>query len=165
MIKRLIALTMCFLLLLPVCALAENWRIFDNAGLFTADEVQQLEEMIASFQAETKSDFAILTTDDYLGHEETQYLQAFARTFFVSQGFGFGSGQSGLIFYIDNNARKYTLVGDALCHDFLGGETNESIISSMQPDMKNGNYFKAAQAAIEQSLKAYSDYWAQVLAQ
>lgn len=161
--KKTLILLLCLFLTIP--ALANAQRVYDNAGLFTDEEVQRLEEMIAAFQTETKSDFAILTTDDYLGHEDTQYLQAFARTFFVSQGFGYGSGQSGLIFYIDNNARKYTLVGDALCHDFLGGETNESIISSMQPDMKNGKYFKAAQTAIEQSLKAYSDYWAQVLVQ
>lgn len=155
--KRILVLFLCLCVAFP--AFADSQRVFDNAGLFTDEEIAALEEMISEFQQRTKTDFAVLTTDDFLGHDDPIYLQAFAKTFFASQGFGLGPGKSGLILYIDSDARKYCVVGDDLWRGYMQDERNDEIIIAMHGSMVDGNYFSSARIAIEEAEKAYLDYW------
>ncbi len=64
--KRFLVL---FLMLSLACtsSLAEPWRVFDNARLFSAEDNEAIEQAVSKFQRETNMDFVVLTTDDYLG--------------------------------------------------------------------------------------------------
>ena len=84
--KKFVSLIL-FLLFLFSSAFAESWRIFDNANLFSKDEIEELENKILSFQKDTNIDFVVLTTDDYLGLNNQQFI---AETFYDSGSFGFG---------------------------------------------------------------------------
>ena len=64
---RKIAAVIIFCLVICTSAVAESWRVFDNAGIFSQSEIEELENEISVFQRETNVDFVVLTTDDYLG--------------------------------------------------------------------------------------------------
>ena len=83
-------------------ALAEPWRVFDNAGLFSDEEIETIEQAIFAFQRQNNLDFAVLTTDDYIGKEN---WQAIADSFYDAENFGFGRQASGMLYYIDMNQR------------------------------------------------------------
>lgn len=83
-------------------ALAKPWRVFDNAQLFSEEEISIIEQAIFDFQREANVDFAVLTTDDYIGNRNQQSI---ANTFYDSENFGFGQQASGVLYYIDMNQR------------------------------------------------------------
>jgi len=97
--KKIVAAVLFFLIVFS-SAVAEPWRVFDNAGIFSESEIEELENEISAFQRETNVDFVVLTTDDYLGSGNQQVI---ANAFFDSGNFGFGRLASGLIYYIDMN--------------------------------------------------------------
>lgn len=104
------------LLCLTTSAFADPWRVFDNADLFTDAEVSEIEQSIFAFQRETNIDFAVLTTDDYLG---TENWKAIADSFYDSEDLGFGRNASGLLYYIDMNQRvPYVLTSGATVNVF-----------------------------------------------
>lgn len=88
------------LIFLYSAASAESWRVFDNAGLFTDEEIETIEQAIFDFQRNTNLDFAVLTTDDYIG---TKNWAAIADSFYDCENFGFGRRASGMLYYIDMN--------------------------------------------------------------
>ncbi len=99
--KKILILALV-ILLMPLAAHATTERVFDNAGIFSEDDITSLKAAIMDFQKNTRYDFVILTTDDFLGVENQQ---AIAESFYDSQGFGLDGVHSGLLFYIDMNQR------------------------------------------------------------
>ena len=99
--KKLVVFVFLFLL---VCtsAIAELWRVFDNAGIFSESEIEEMENEISAFQRDANVDFVVLTTDDYLGSGNQQII---ASAFFDSGNFGLGRLASGMIYYIDMEQR------------------------------------------------------------
>ena len=86
----IVATVLCFI----SAAFAEPWRVFDNAGLFSAEDIVAIEQAIFAFQRSTSFDFAVLTTDDYIGKEN---WAAVADSFYDSEDFGFGQQTSGML--------------------------------------------------------------------
>ena len=72
---RKIAAVIIFCLVICTSAVAESWRVFDNAGIFSQSEIEELENEISVFQRETNVDFVVLTTDDYLGSGKVQFTR------------------------------------------------------------------------------------------
>lgn len=100
--KRFIVMLVVFVFACGTVASADPWRVFDNAGLFSAEDIEAIEQAISDFQRETSMDFAVLTTNDYLGKSNQK---AIADSFYDSSCFGFGQQASGLLYYIDMNQR------------------------------------------------------------
>lgn len=100
--KKLFVLLICFVLSFGAAASAESWRVFDNAGVFSQEDIAAIEEAIADFQRATNIDFAVLTTNDYLGNDNWMTI---ANSFYDSMSFGFGKQASGMLYYIDMNQR------------------------------------------------------------
>lgn len=111
--KRLFAVIIVFVCITTV-SFAEPWRVFDNAGLFSTEDVEAIEQAIYTFQRETNLDFAVLTTDDYLGYNNRT---AIADSFYDSENFGFGRLASGMLYYLDMN-QKYPCV--STCGEMIG---------------------------------------------
>ena len=65
--QRIFALLLVLSCLWASAALADGDRVFDRAELFTASEVQKLEQEIQAFQEETGMDFVILTSSESHG--------------------------------------------------------------------------------------------------
>ena len=109
-VKRMllvVATILCFV----SSALAEPGRVFDNAGLFTKEEIDEIEQAISAFQRDANMDFAILTTDDYLGSTNQKKI---SDSFFLAENIGFGRDTHGMLYYIDANQfmHRITTGGD-----------------------------------------------------
>ena len=69
----------------PIWA-AEGTRVFDEAGLFSAEEVQELETRIDEVRDSQDADLAVLTVEDAQGESAESY----ADDFYDSHGLGSG---------------------------------------------------------------------------
>ena len=85
----------------PIWA-AEGTRVFDEAGLFSAEEVQELETRIDEVRDSQDADLAVLTVEDAQGESAESY----ADDFYDSHGLGVGSDASGILLSIDMDNRE-----------------------------------------------------------
>ena len=85
----------------PIWA-AEGTRVFDEAGLFSAEEVQELETRIDEVRDSQDADLAVLTVEDAQGESAESY----ADDFYDSHGLGVGDDASGILLSIDMDNRE-----------------------------------------------------------
>lgn len=121
-------------------------RVFDDASLFSSEEILELEQAIQNFQKETKMDFAIVTADD-LGGESTR---AYADNFYDDHGFGIDNMASGALFLIDmeNRLPHISTTGDAIRH--LTDSRLQSILDGCYDNLSIGDYAAAALFVVEE---------------
>ncbi len=81
---------------------AEGTRVFDEAGLFSAEEVQELETRIDEVRDSQDADLAVLTVEDAQGESAESY----ADDFYDSHGLGVGDDASGILLSIDMDNRE-----------------------------------------------------------
>ena len=136
-------------------AFAEPWRVFDNAGLFTAEDTEAIEIAIADFQRETNCDFAVLTTDDYIGKAN---WKAVADSFYDSENFGFGSRASGMLYYIDMNQRVPYISTTGEMVLILDDNTLSAAHETCYPFLACGLYKNAVLQMIESARNAVIAY-------
>lgn len=100
--KRLFGLILAAILLFSAAACAQSetddTRVFDYAGLFSAEEAETLNAAIADFQQNTGYDFAIMITYEDLG--EVDYQQ-FCNALYTSQSLGLGMNHTAMVCYLD----------------------------------------------------------------
>ncbi len=77
-------------------------RVFDDAGLFTADEKAEFETTIQSMKKEMNMDVVIVTSDNTSGKTAKEY----AENFYIERNFGVGSDYRGVLFLIDMDNRE-----------------------------------------------------------
>ena len=147
--KKFVSLIL-FLLFLFSSAFAESWRIFDNANLFSKDEIEELENKILSLQKDTNIDFVVLTTDDYLGLNNQQFI---AETFYDSGSFGFGRSASGLIYYIDMNQHYHYVSTSGKMISLFENYTHSSL-EDCALYMKTGEYKESVSKMLDWAMKA-----------
>ena len=153
--KKVLALVV-ILLLIPLFAIADSNRIFDNAGLFSKIETVELDTAIKSFQDQTHLDFAILTTDDFLG---TYNQKAVADSFYDSQGFGLDSVNSGILLYIDTNQGLNYLSTTGILNKLLEDEEiTQNFLDAINPTMNMGAFKEAAIATMKFFTEISSEY-------
>lgn len=152
--KRIIAILFVALCLVS-SGIAEPWRVFDNAGLFSAEEIQDIEQAIFDFQRKTNFDFAVLTTDDYIGN---QNQCAIADSFYDAENFGFGHQASGMLYYIDMNQRipYISTCGEMIVifNETTLTDTHEAAF----PLLASAQYKDAVLTTIESASKAVTAY-------
>ena len=115
-------------------------RVFDDASLFSSEEILELEQAIQNFQKETKMDFAIVTADD-LGGESTR---AYADNFYDEHGFGYeGEYGSGALFLIDMDNREYYISTAGSAIGLYSDDEIDDTLDALYDDMRDGNYGEA----------------------
>ncbi|MBE0600471.1 MAG: TPM domain-containing protein, partial [Firmicutes bacterium] len=105
--KRCFAILLAAVLLLSATAFGEEAavvRVFDTAGLFSAEDAAALETAIAGFQAATGYDFAILVSD--VDHEYDDY-QLLCDEFYQSMGLGLGMNHTAILCFLDLYGEGY----------------------------------------------------------
>lgn len=80
----------------------ENRRVYDQAGLFSEEEQQKLDQDIRSLQKTLDMDVALVTTRDAEGKTAEQY----ADDFYDRNGLGKGEDYSGVLFLMDMDNRE-----------------------------------------------------------
>ena len=135
---------------------AEPWRVFDSAKLFTAEEIDTIERAIFDFQRNTKYDFAVLTTDDYLGKNSAEI----AKAFMISENLGFGQHGSGILYYFAtyDGMLYYTISCSGEMRDAFDLSKREIALSTVATSIENGEYTEAVLSMIESASEAVQTY-------
>ena len=101
--KRLCALAVCLCLMLAAAlsVFAADQRVYDAAGLFSAEQISSLESSIQELRSHTGMDAVVVTATNKKGKS----TQEFAEECYYTGGFGQGSGRSGFLYFIDMEER------------------------------------------------------------
>ena len=97
MLKKISFFFLLVFLLLPLDVLAASSRVFDNASLFSEEDIDKLSEEIQKLQDKTQMDYVIVTTLDADG----KTAQDYADDFYDSHDFGMDEEYSGMLYLID----------------------------------------------------------------
>lgn len=151
--KLLVLLLCCFV---PIVSLADSFRVYDNADLFTPEEEVALENAIKEYRWETKTDFAILTTDDFLGTDNQLII---ANGFYDAMGFGITMNKDGMLFYIDMNTRTHAISTCGSVMTLMSSNRLDEMFDTVTPLLSDGEYSRAMHAAIQKALDIYTEYW------
>lgn len=134
-------------LLLPSAAWAENpQKVVDQAGLFSAGEVEQLQALCAQAVEETGLDVVIVTTED----AEGKTARAYADDYFDYNGYGTGSDYSGILFLIDMDNREIYLSTCGLAIRYFTDWRIERMLDDLYLYVSEGDYNGAGRAFTQQ---------------
>ena len=141
-VKRLPALLAALLLMLCLSlpAFAAAPLVRDEMGLFDADTYSSLEASAEAASDGHDCDVYFLVVDDIGDTDQRQY----AKDYYVSNGLGSGSGQSGILFLLAVGSRKYVTI------TYGGGVTAftdyriEQIEDDVVPYLSDGDWAGAA---------------------
>lgn len=159
MMKRLMIWVIFFCMIFSSC-LADGFRVFDNADIFTTEEEALLEEQIAQYRMETKTDFCVLTTDDFLGRNNQLEI---AELFLYSCDIGLGPSKDGVVFYLDMYHRIPAVCTSGIMTTMLSGITLDAFFSSSYSYLKNNEFYDGTNECINFSKQLVLDYWAKEL--
>ena len=142
--QRIFALLLVLSCLWASAALADGDRVFDRAELFTASEVQELEQEIQAFQEETGMDFVIVTSNE--SHKGS--AQQIADAFYEQGGFGLDEEKSGILYYIDMDDRYHYLSTTGAMIDYMTDARIENAIDEVTRYLSAGAYAQGASQMI-----------------
>ena len=142
--QRIFALLLVLSCLWAGAALADGDRVFDRAELFTASEVQELEQEIQAFQEETGMDFVIVTSNE--SHKGS--AQQIADAFYEQGGFGLDEEKSGILYYIDMDDRYHYLSTTGAMIDYMTDARIENAIDEVTRYLSAGAYAQGASQMI-----------------
>lgn len=119
-------------------------RVFDEAGLFTAEETEELEIQIQAIRSEIKMDVAVLTIEDAMGKTSEEY----ADDFYDEQGLGIGRDYSGALYLIDMDNRQMHISSLGEMRQYLTDDRIERIFDNATGYASEGEYAACATAAL-----------------
>ncbi|SCY43850.1 TPM domain-containing protein [Alkaliphilus peptidifermentans] len=130
------------ILLSSFSSLATIPKVYDEAGIFLASEMEALEEKAIDLSERLKLDIVIVTTDDNKGKTSRQY----ADDFYDENGFGYGIDDDGLLLLINMDDREVYISTTGLAIKYFTDDRLDSIIDEMFTHLANGNYVEAVDA-------------------
>lgn len=139
-------MTLAWLFCVTACpAMAQNTRVFDQAGLFSAEEAARLEEQIAGIRQDEGYDIVVVTTADAGGKSSRTY----ADDFYDEGGFGDGTDADGILFLIDMDNREIYLSTAGIMQRYLTDSRIEDVLDHAYDFVQQGEYAGAAMQALE----------------
>lgn len=138
-----------FLIPINVHAAPEDQKVFDYYGLFSEDEITDLEDVCAQYGEDGKVDIVIVT-DDLNGESTKKYLE----DFYDEHGFGYNQefGDAAMILVNMYEAdRNVTIQGYGKAEYYLNNDRIEYILDDVTEFLKNGEYYNAMEEFAKQS--------------
>lgn len=150
MVKKLLPILFA-LLLLPMAALADA-QVIDQANLFSAAEIQQMETIMERIESKHQVDMVVLTTykvpDD--SSESMWRVRDYADDFYDQGGYGMGADNSGMLILLDMNNRVIWLSTGGVMIDYITDSREEGIIDAGYDNLRRGSYGQALIASLTQ---------------
>lgn len=144
MVKR-IGCLLLVLLCLPCMALAGS-MVVDDAGLFTQNEIQQMETLIRQIRDEYQMDAVIVTSYD-VGYNDSQ---DFADLYYEKGGYGLGEDDAGLLYLIDMRNRVPCISTSGVMIDYITDSRLESLFDCSYDALARGAYGTSALQVLRQ---------------
>ena len=124
---------LCLLvLLLPGMSFAAT-QVIDESGLFSADEIAQMDELISSIQDTYQMDAVVLTTDKVPNNRSSQSEEEtmdYADEYFDRHGYGRGEDRAGLLYLIDMNNRVSYVSTNGVMIDYIDDDRLEELLNA-----------------------------------
>lgn len=119
----------------PVLA-AGTRRVFDDAGLFTQDQIKGFEEQVENLRDTMKMDVVLVTAKETGGRSAQQY----ADDFYDNGGFGTRSDYSGVLFLIDMDNRELLVSTSGAMIRFVTDKRREAMYDRAYICASAGDY-------------------------
>ena len=149
-LKLLLPFLMAFALCLPV--LAEEQRVFDNAGLLDEWEVSMLEDKIQDLRDTYDMDVVLLTLNSLDG----KTAEGYADDYYDENGFG----ENGMLFLLDMDTRSWYMLTHGTAIYAVTDYGIQEIFSAIASDLSDGNYYDAFDGYLDELytyFQAYAD--------
>lgn len=129
-------------LLLPALALGADAAVVDDADLFTASEIRQMEEIIDRIREREQMDVVVVTSyDPKTNHDERgSNSQAFADDYYDYNGYGIGEDRAGLLYLIDMHNRVPVISTTGTMADYITDHRLEELFDCSYDDLAMGRY-------------------------
>lgn len=151
-VKKLSMILLLFFIVTAIqpVAAAENMhqKVYDFAGLLTASEIAELEDMSNEYSQKRQVDIMILTTKDTQGKDVVKYME----DFYDEKGLGFDKPHGNTaILTIDMEHREVYVAGFYKGEEYLDNSRCDLIRQKITPDLSEGNYYEAFRSFIKLS--------------
>ncbi len=130
---------------------AGGQRVVDRAGLFTDDEIEDMEVTIASMRKTMNMDVVVMTTDNTRGSNSRSYADAF----YEAGGYGHGKNHSGVLFMIDMDNRELYISTEGAMIRFLTDDRISKILDHVYEFAGKERYAEAANSFLADTLAYY----------
>lgn len=151
--KRFCAFAVCLCLMLAaaVSVFAADQRVYDAAGLFSAEQKNSLESSIQDLRSRTGMDAVVVTATDKKGKS----TQDFAEECYYTGGFGQGSGKSGFLYFIDMEERvtHISTAGGAIT--VFSDSNLDKVMDNAYAYLGNGDFAGSAESVISDFVGYY----------
>lgn len=143
--RKQIILILTFIIIISMFSsktvIANKPLVFDDAGLFSQDEIQSLDLEANTLSEEYNMDIIIVTTDDAEGKSSREY----ADDYYDNGEFGVGYGYDGILFLIDTDNREAYISTRGEGIRYLTDERIERILDVVfDSGLSNGDYYGAS---------------------
>ncbi len=140
-------LVLCALLLCGIygTAYGGEQRVFDDAGLFSEEEAEELEQQVSQVRQETGMDMVIVTT----AQTGEKSAESFADDYYDAGGFGTGEDANGALFLVDMAHREIYLSTSGAMIRYLTDERVEKILDDAYGYAGDSDFAGAAGAVLE----------------
>ena len=136
---------------LPVSAQTGD-LIYDEAGLLSGEEAQELEALAEQYGAEQNVDFLFLSTDS----TEGQSIEGYMGDFFDDRADSTGR-EDAVLLTIDIGGREVDLAGFGTAVQTLDSERVDLVLDRIIPEMRSGDYAEAFEETVITSSE-YMEY-------
>lgn len=126
-------------------------RVFDDAELLTAGEIEDLETQIVALQKLMRMDVVLVTIADAEGKDSRNY----ADDYYDYGGFGVGKDANGVLFLIDMDNREIYISTSGSMIRFLTDKRIDKMLDREIVYMQKGDYF----GTMNQFLKDVEGYY------
>jgi uncharacterized protein len=151
--KRFCAFAVCLCLMLAaaISVFAADQRVYDAAGLFSAEQISSLESSIQELRSHTGMDAVVVTAVDKKGKS----TQGFAEECYYTGGFGQGGAKSGFLYFIDMEDRvpHISTVGGAIT--VFSDSNLDKEMENVAPYLRNGDFAGSAECVISDFVGYY----------
>ena len=121
-------------------AFASYEKIYDEAGLFSEEEREIINEKARSLSEKHELDVIVVTTNDSLGKSSSQY----ALDFYDSHGFGYEGSLDGVLYLLNMDEREVYIFTRDKGTIYIDSGRVEELLDQVYPFLGEEKYFESA---------------------
>ena len=142
MIKKILVVFIIAIISISVIASADEYRVIDNANLFSSDEKVNLESSIRNIADQYNID-AVIVTENNIGNKKTS---EYADDFYDQHGYGYDDEYSGILLLIDMGNRELYISTTGKCINYFTDERLDNIEDKIYAYLSQQNYYQGAES-------------------
>ena len=120
-----------------VTAFADRPMVIDAAGLYTADEIREMEIVISWIRYHYQIDIVVMTTYDVPSGGDSETV-VFADNWYDENGYGYGEDKSGALLLTDMTNRFNYISTCGVMIDYMSDSRIEQVLDAWDEQLSSG---------------------------